>query len=165
MWLSRSRDKSADWGRRVPPGERSPTTLLIRRRFQCRRCEINHHPNGRQHSSSRCEDEMHDAIDAAPLRQYTHKRTRGKRVSTLRGRQQYNSSSLACCRDQKVEAARRKARLNHHGTGVPVLRRQKPGVAALLLLMEDGELAKVSWCRGLPLLGQEGRTCYKNPPA
>jgi hypothetical protein len=27
--------------------------------------------------------------------------------------------------------------------------------------MEDGELAKVSWCRGLPLLGQEGRTCYR----
>jgi hypothetical protein len=142
MWLSRSRDKSADWGRRVPPGERSPTTLLIRRRFQCRRCEINHHLNGRGST-----------------------RTSAPEASASRHWQQYNSSSLACCRDQSVEAARRKARLNHHGIGVPVLRRQKPGVAALLLLMEDGELAKVSWCRGLPLLGQEGRTCYKNPPA
>ena len=108
---------------------------------------------------------MHDAVGAAPLRQYSHKRTRGQRIPALRSRQQDNSSPLACCRYQKIETVRRKARLNHHGTGVPVLRRQKPGVAALLLLMEDGKLAKVSRCRGLPFFRQKGRTCDENPPA
>jgi hypothetical protein len=40
-----------------------------------------------------------------------------------------------------------------------------PDVASLLLLMEDGKLAKVSWCCGFPFLCQEGRTCDKKPPA
>ena len=108
---------------------------------------------------------MHNAVDAAPLRQHTHKRTRGKRGSALRGRQQCNSSPLARSRYQNVKAARRKARLDRHRTGVPVVRRKMPDIATLLRLIEDGELAKVSWCRGLPFLRQEGRTCDKDPPA
>jgi hypothetical protein len=99
------------------------------------------------------------------LRQHTRERARAERGSALRGRQQCNSSALARSRYQNVKAARRKARLDRHRTGVPVVRRKMPDVATLLRLIEDGELAKVSWCRRLPLLGQEGRTCYKNPPA
>ncbi len=88
---------------------------------------------------------MHNAVDAAPLRQHTHKRTRSKRFSALRGRQQRNSSPLACGRYQNVEATRRKARLDRHGTGLPVVRREMPDVATLLFLMEDGKLAKLRW--------------------
>jgi len=76
-----------------------------------------------------------------------------------------HSSPLACGRYQNIEATRRKARLDRHGTGVLVVRRKMPDVATLLLLMEDGKLAKLRWCRRFAFLRQEGRTCDKDPPA
>ena len=108
---------------------------------------------------------MHNAVDAAPLRQHPHERPRAKRGSALRGRQQCNSSPLACCRYQNVEAACRKARLNSHGTGVPVLRRQKPGIAALLRLIEDGKRGQFRRRHGLTLVLQEPRTCDQDTAA
>ena len=54
---------------------------------------------------------------------------------------------------------------DRHGTGVPVVRRKMPDVATLLLLMEDGKLAKLRWCRRFTFLRQQGRTCDKDPPA
>jgi hypothetical protein len=54
---------------------------------------------------------------------------------------------------------------DRHGTGVPVVRRKMPDVATLLLLMEDGKLAKLRWCRRFTFLRQEGRTCDNDPPA
>jgi hypothetical protein len=127
--------------------------------------EINHRPNRRQHAPSRREDEMHDAVGAAPLRQHPHKSPRGKRVATLRGRQQNNSSSLACSRYQNVEAVRRKAGLDRHGAGFPALRRQKPGAATLLLLMEDGKRGQFRRRRRFTLVHQELRTCDQDTSA
>src|SRR6476659_9032072 len=106
---------------------------------------------------------MQDAVDAAPLRQHSNERSGGERLSAVRGRQQGNSGPLACGRYQDIETTCREARLDRHGTGVPVVRRKMPDVTTLLLLVEDGNHAKVSWCPGFPSLRQEGRTCDKNP--
>ena len=108
---------------------------------------------------------MHNAVDAAPLRQHTHKRTRSKRFSALRGRQQRNSSPLACGRYQNVEAACRNARLNRHGSSIPVLRRQKPGVAALLLLMEDGKRGQFRRRHRFTLIREQPWTSDQDTPA
>lgn len=108
---------------------------------------------------------MHDAIDAAPLRQHRHERTGGERVTALRGRQQYNSGTLACCRDQNVETARGETWLNRHGTGIAVLRRQKPGVRALLLLVKDRKCGQFRWRRWFALVRQQPRTCDQDTPA
>jgi hypothetical protein len=108
---------------------------------------------------------MQDAVDTTPLRKHAHQRTGGKSLTAVRGGQQRYSSPLACRRYQNIEATRRKARLDRHGTGVAVFRCKMPGVATLLLLMEDRKFAKLRWCRRFTLLRQEDRTCDKDPPA
>jgi len=107
---------------------------------------------------------MQDAVDTTPLREHAHQCTDGKSLTAVRGGQQRNSSPLACGRYQNIEATRRKARLDRYGTGVPVVRRKMPDVATLLLLMEDGKLGKLRWCRRFAFLRQEGWTCDKDPP-
>jgi hypothetical protein len=108
---------------------------------------------------------MHDAVDAAPFRQYLHKRTRRKLIPAVRHRQQRNSGSLACGRYQDFEAARRYAGLHSHRGCPPVFRRKMPDPATLLLLMKDRKLAKVRRCSGFTVPCHESRTCNEDPPA
>jgi hypothetical protein len=103
---------------------------------------------------------MQDAFDAAPFRQYAHKRTRGERLLTVHGRQQCNSSPLACGRYQNIETTCRKSRLDRNGAGVPVLCGQIPAAAALLFLVENRKFAKIRWRLRFTLLRQEHRTRY-----
>ena len=102
---------------------------------------------------------MKYAVGAAPFREHAHERTRGKRLSAISSGQQGDSRPLACGRDQNVEAAGREARLDRQGAGVPAPRRQTPDAAALLFLMEDGEIAKFLRRLRFTLLRQESRTC------
>ena len=95
---------------------------------------------------------MQDAVDAAPLRQHSNERSGGERLSAVRGRQQSNSGPLACGRYQNIEATCREARLDRHGTRVPVLRGQMPGAATLLFLVKDREGGKFSWRRRFTFL-------------
>ena len=86
---------------------------------------------------------MQDAVGAAPFRQHAHERTRCKCLLAVRGRQQRNSSALACRRHQNVEAAARKARLYRYDADITVFGRQMPGAAALFFLVQYGEVRKV----------------------
>src|SRR6516165_6694065 len=135
------------------------------RRSQGRGNEIDHGPNAGQHPSPRRKDEMQNAVDTAPFGQHLHERARCKRISTVRSRQQRNSSSLTRGGYQNLEAACRNAGLDRYCTGTAVVRRKMPDLATLLLLMKDGELAKVRWCRGFTFLRQQGRTCDEDPSA
>ena len=88
-----------------------------------------------------------------------------KRIPAVRHRQQCNSGPLACGRYQDFEAARRNAGLYGHRGFPPVFRRKMPDPATLLLLMKDGELAKVRGCSGFTVLCHESRTRNEDPPA
>ena len=108
---------------------------------------------------------MQDAVDAAPLRQHSNERSGGERLSAVRGRQQSNSGPLACGRYQNIEATCREARLDRHGTRVPVLRGQMPGATTLLLLVKDREGGKFSWRRRFTFFCQQRRTRHEEASA
>ena len=108
---------------------------------------------------------MDDAVGAAPFGQHPDERTGGERVLAIGGWQQRNTGALACCRNQNVKATARKARLDRYAAGFTVFGRQMPSAAALLFLMQDGEVGKVRWRHRNTRLRQQVRARDKDAPA